>query len=155
MALNKSFTDVLDKLEEVLEQDADLKAFCNEKYGKDLSARRTVRQIDELPPEDFPLVMISRPRQKAKNLPGMQADVSHQVLLYIVFQQDEMDLALDEVIQIDELIDQALLRNLNLGGLAKNIDTSEGSENSEHAWHPVYAIVKGIMVIQQVNQLQR
>jgi hypothetical protein len=155
MALNNSFTEILKKMEDVLPADPDVASFCNEKYGKGLTVRRTVRRVDELPPEDFPLVMLSRPRQKMDNKPGMMGRVAHQVLLYIVLHQDEMDLALDEVIQIEELIDQALLRNNTLGGLAVDIDTSDGSENSEHAWHPDYAIVKGIKVVQEVNQLRR
>jgi len=154
MALNDSFTDALEKIKEVLPVDPDVSAFCQEKYGRPLTVELVLRSVKQISPDECPIIMITRPTWEPKNEPGMTAKILHDVLLYGMIYQMDKGKAVLEIIQFEELIDEALQRNANLGGLVADIIPA-GTGTDEGVFNPKYAFVKAVKVIKHVNQLMR
>jgi hypothetical protein len=156
MALNKSFYPALVKLKEVLDSDADLTAFFMDKYGKAADVRLGFIRRTELTPAQLPVIMITRPRWGlGENQPGMAGRVPHLVMLYILIYQPDRTKALQEVVELEEYIDQAVNRRFEMDGLVSNTDTMKGSENDEGKQQPVYAIVKALEMTVHIDQEMR
>ena len=155
MALINPLSAVLQKLADVIAADPDIEAFCQEKYKRSMATRLSFHKRAELMPAAMPLSMITCPKTEVENLMGMQAKLTHHVLIYLMISQEDKDKALIELMELEELVDQALMRNSSLGGLVSDIDPSQGSANDEGWFHPKYSVVKIILVKRHVSQEAR
>ncbi len=162
MALNKSFISILDALSAAITADADVSAFCQAQYGKALTIRYGVREVKEIPAEMCPMVLMTRVEQEPKLIGGMMGEMSDKVLLYIlIFNNGENSGELPniqpgfiDVTTLEELVDQAVQRADNLGGLVKQIKPL-GSGYDEGSNYPRFAVVKGIEILWETNLLSR
>lgn len=139
-----SFTAIISNIVTTLQNDADIASFCTTKWGKALTVMKVYKRRIEISAEDLPIVLITRPQADKKSLIGAR-DVDNTVRLYAGFQQDDREKALDEIIEFEEKIDDALLVDHTRGGNAINTD-SKASVNDEGEFHPVYFIAMDVLV---------
>ncbi len=139
-----SFTAALTALKGVLETDTALTAFVAANFPRALSVRLAYRNREELNVGDLPAVIITRPRVTKQFRTGVR-DGDHTVMLYLVFHQDDNDKGPLQLIQFEELIDDAITANNTLSGTAINATPGE-SVNDEGKNHPTYCIVSELTI---------
>ncbi|MHB8173321.1 MAG: hypothetical protein ACYDFU_02520 [Nitrospirota bacterium] len=158
MALNNSFLGVLDALSAAIVADPDVTAFCQAQYGQNLTVKFGVRRIAHISDDEFPLVQITRTEQTPSPMPGMLAATKDELLIYtLIFNQnDDADVepGFRDITQLTELIDQAIQRNMRLGGLVKQIMPGE-SGYDEGVNYPKFASVLKAQVRREINLLAR
>lgn len=158
MGLNNSFLNILDALSAALVADPDVTAFCQAQYGRSLTVKFGVRHITHISDDEFPLVQITRTEQTPETKPGMLAETKDEILIYItIFQQAEdsdVEPGFRDITQLTELIDQAIQRNMRLGGLVKQIMPGE-SGYDEGVNYPKFASVLKAQVRREINLLSR
>lgn len=132
-----SFVDTLNNIKTTLENDANLQAFCQEKWGKALTVKKVFKQRTEIHLNEFPLVLITRPTRRAQEGLTRRKDNDHTVRLYAGFNQKDREKAQEETIGFEEAIDNAVIADRTRGGTAA--DTAfVSSQNDEGLFHPVY-----------------
>jgi hypothetical protein len=145
--MTSSFKYVVDHIKNLLETDTALASYCSTTFGKSLTVRKNVRKRMELNLSDFPLIMMSRPRIRSKqenNIPAYERQ--HSVFLYCGFHQPNLELGFDQLIEFEEMIDQAVLTpDRTFGNLIDHIDPGE-SANDEGIFHPICFIVKEYVI---------
>ena len=158
MALNNSFLGVLDALSAAIVADPDVTAFCQAQYGRNLTVKFGVRHISHISDDELPLVQITRTEQTPEPKPGMLAATKDELLIYtLIFNQnDDADVepGFRDITQLTELIDQAIQRNMRLGGLIKQIMPGE-SGYDEGINYPKFASVLKAQVRREINLLAR
>ncbi len=158
MALTNSFLSILDALSAALVADPDVTAFCQAQCGRSLTVKFGVRHISHISDDEFPLVQITRTEQTPEARPGMLAATKDELLIYtLIFNQnDDADVepGFRDITQLTELIDQAIQRNMRLGGLVKQIMPGE-SGYDEGVNYPKFASVLKAQVRREINLLAR
>jgi len=139
-----TFNDAIANLVTTIEGDSALSAFCLSKWGKALTVLRVYKNRTEIQLSELPIALITRPEVNKKFLIGAR-EGEHRVRIYFGFQQDDRLKAQEELIEAEELIDDALLVDHTRGG--KAIDTTpEASANDEGSFHPVYFMVMDVLI---------
>lgn len=158
MPLSDSFLSVLDALSAAIVADPDVTAFCQAQYSRSLTVKFGVRHISHISDDELPLVQITRTEQTPEPKPGMLADTKDELLIYtLIFNQnDDADVepGFRDITQLTELIDQAIQRNMKLGGMVKQIMPGE-SGYDEGVNYPKFASVLKAQVRREINLLAR
>lgn len=134
-----SAVNATDNIKSVLSSDPQLLAWIAEHFpGKTLKVIRAYKRRQEINTADLPLVMITRPTRTRIDGPIGRRRYNSSVLIYAGFQFDgKREDGPDLLDQFDELIEDALLKDIRRGGFA--VDTEwDDSSNDEGANHPVY-----------------
>lgn len=139
-----SFTAVINNIVTTLQNDSALTAFCTAKWGKALKVMKVYKRRVEISAEDLPVILITRPQVEKEFLVGAR-DADNMVRLYAGFQQDDREKALDEIIEFEETLDDALLVDHTRGGNAINTDP-KASVNDEGEYHPVYFLAMDVAI---------
>lgn len=139
-----SFIKVVDNLVDTLKDNNALSAFVLDKWGKPLTVNKVFKHKIEISTEALPIIFITRPSvKKGFTFPTREGD--HIVNLYCGFYQNDALKALDEMIEFEEKIDDALLVDETRGGNA--LDTVPGeSNNDEGQFHPTYFMVMHVLI---------
>lgn len=139
-----TFNDAIANLVTTLEGDSALSSFCNTKWGASLTVLRLYKNRTEIQISDLPIALVTRPEVDKNFLIGAR-DGKHRVRIYFGFLQEDRLKAQEELIEVEELIDDALLVDHTRGG--KAIDTTpEASANDEGSYHPVYFMVMDVLI---------
>jgi len=139
-----TFKSVLENIQTTLREDSALIAFCTSKWNKSLKVESVYAERTEIQLSDLPIVLITRPSVE-KVFKTRVRDSVHTVRLYCGFQQKDKLEAMSDLIELEELIDDALLKDHTRGGNA--MDTNPGeSINDEGKYHPVYFLAMNITV---------
>lgn len=139
-----SFAATLQALQAALAGSSDLQAYCQAKWGKDLTAKIVYKERLAIHMAELPLIMITRPSISRSSSTGAR-DGHHAVRLYSGFFQDDRDLGALELITFEEAIDAALYADQQLGGTAMGIEFGD-SVNDQGAFHPSYFLTKEITI---------
>ncbi|GAB63103.1 MAG: hypothetical protein DWB56_06725 [Candidatus Jettenia sp.] len=140
-----SFTSLIDHIATTLQNNAPLTSFCDAKWGKALSVLKAFKQRIEINLNDLPVILITRPSLEKNFLVNITRDGAHTVRLYAGFHQTDWAKALNEMVEFEEKIDDALLTDYTRGGLAINT-IPKSSVNDEGEFHPVYFIVMEVEI---------
>lgn len=143
-----SFVDVINNIATTLQQDAALSSFCQSKWGRSLSVKKIFKERTEIGLNDLPSILITRPStEKSFRILGFNIrDWSNTVRLYCGFHQQDKLKALEELIEFEEKIDDALLFDSTRGGLALRTDPKT-SVNDEGIYYPTYFLAMDVEII--------
>lgn len=130
-----SFIEILQALGGQIVGDAALQAYCQAKWGKPLASRISFKRRTEIHVSELPLLLITRPRvTKRRDAPGGPI-ATGGVRLYLGFYQPGPDKMVGEQIGIEEMVEDAILRDTTLGDLANETEIKD-SANDEGGKHP-------------------
>lgn len=143
-----SFIDVINKLKagnNSLPENTALQNFCVSKWKNELTVIDVFKSRAEINMKELPIIMITRPSVKKSFQTNITRDTNNIVRLYCLFYQTDKTKALAELIEFEELIDDALTtpEPETLGAL--NINPLE-SVNDEGIYHPNYAILMDVEI---------
>lgn len=145
-----SFNDPLDILVSSLQTDEALDSFCTDTWGKSVTVKRLFKWRTEISPTERPFIAVTRPDVDNKyEMSGGRLN-TNTVRLYLAFQQDDREQAQRNVIEFEELVDDALTKNYRLKDAAGNPTIKSlyptRSANDEGMYHPYYHIVKDVEI---------
>jgi hypothetical protein len=141
-----SFIDDLNAFVVRLENHAGLRDFIRSAFpGKNLTVMKTVRDRVEIQISDCPLVMMTRPTiQRVRQ--GNAVNLENAVFLYGGIHEPDRTKALDELIQMEELMEDAMLTKTDLPGDRGIVVVPGDSVMDEGLYHPIYFVVKHFTV---------
>ena len=142
--MTNTFTNIIDNLKTTLTNDVALNAYATAKWGKVVTARTEYRHRPEIQNSELPIILITRPAVKKEFLINVRETLS-TVRLYCGFYETDKDKAQEEIVQFEELIDDAILVDWTRGGYAI-MTNPVASENDEGIYHPSYFIVMDIEI---------
>jgi hypothetical protein len=140
-----SFVPKLNALKIRLEGNAALQAYAADTFGKQFMVKRVFKRRVEVHTNDLPLVLMTRP-SVSRTISNGVITKEHVVRLYIGFTQNDLEKAQDNLIELDELIDTAVMEKTALTGDLPMPVSPQGSDNDEGVYHPTYFLVKDLMV---------
>jgi hypothetical protein len=126
-----------------LEAHEGLRNFYLSKFSKEVTVRKVFKRKTEIRLDDFPIIMITRPR-KNYLFAGEVWKKENVVLLYAGYRQEDMETALDNFIELEDLLEEAV--NTRATGDVPMVVVPGDSENDEGMFHPVYFMVKQITI---------
>ena len=139
-----SFNDNLNEIVSVLSADVDLRNYCLQTWGKELTITREFQNKTEVHISSLPLCMITRPEMTPTWEVANSVNRKHTVRLYLGFQENLRNLAQEALIRLEEFVEQALLKE---GLFSPDIYLEPGkSSNDEGSRHPVYFLVKDVNI---------
>lgn len=134
-----SFTAALEAVKAALDNDAALQAYVDANFTRSLTVKLAYKNRMELSPADLPVVILTRPSVKKRFQTGVR-DATHAVVMYVVFQQDDRELGPLQMIRMEELLDDAIIKDVSLGGVVISA-IPDDSANDEGKNHPVYCMI--------------
>ncbi len=137
-----SFVIVYNNIITTLQNDSALSTFCNTKWGKALTVLKVFKQRVEINLADLPIIIVTRPSVDKEFLVNAR-DADHIVRLCAGFHQTDREKAMEEMIEFEEKIDDALMADHTRGGNAKDTNP-KASVNDEGEFHPVYFMVMDV-----------
>lgn len=140
-----SFVNNINALKVRLENHAGLNTFCQNTFGKGLNVQKVFKHRTEVQLDDFPIVMITRPR-KDITFAGEVSRKEQSVYLYAGFHQDDKEKALENSIEFEEYLEQAVLNKTQIQGDIPMAVSINDSANDEGMFHPVYFLVMHLKV---------
>lgn len=143
-----SFVDVINNLVNTLQSDSTLDTFCREEWGKSLTIKKVFKKREEVGLTEFPLVMITRPQVSVEQENNIAYERKNTIRLYVGFHQPNREAALDEIIELEEMIEKALVQDMSVGGTVDMIIPGS-SVNDEGYFHPVYFIAKEFEILKE------
>jgi hypothetical protein len=141
-----TFNDAIDQLVSILLADANLKAFCREKWGKSLKVETVFKSRVEINQSDLPIILITRPETEKSYLVSNVRDSKHTIRLYCGFYQTSKEKGMEELIEFEEKIDDAMYDKYTLNNTCLNT-TSQRSANDEGIYYPVYFMVMEVEIL--------
>ena len=140
-----SFKDNLNALKIRLEQNAALQNYAGENFGKNFTVKRTYKKRVEINLGLLPLILITRP-SVTRTMENQLISKLHSVNLYVGFLQNDYEKAQDHLIELDEILDSAIItKTQEPGDLPMKISLGL-SDNDEGIYHPSYFMVKEITI---------
>jgi len=140
-----SFQDVIENIKETLTGDAALRSYLIAAFGKELTVTTGYRVRVEIGLEQLPYVLLTRPDTEKDFVSGGR-DGKHTVRIYFGFYAENKEEAAKHLIRIEELIDDALLKDYTRGGHAIWTHPTLSS-NDEGRHHPTYFFVSDIEIL--------
>jgi hypothetical protein len=132
-----SFIDKINALKVRLERNADLQNYAAQNFGKQFTVKKSFRDITEISLEELPIIMILRP-SVSRNTAGNAVTKEHEVDLVLGFRQEDSDLALDQFIEVDELLEAAAITKTTEAGDVGMYITPLDSANDTGIHAPAY-----------------
>jgi len=143
-----SFIAVLNALASQINGDANVQAFCQAKWAKNLVAKVSFRNRTEVHMDSLPILLITRPKVGKRHDASAGQEGLHSVRLYFGFYQPDQDKVVAEQIGLEELIEDAINRDTSLGDTADEV-TILDSANDEGKKHPSCFTVMALDVLFQ------
>lgn len=140
-----SFVNNINAIKIRLENHAGLNSFCQNTFGKTLNVQKVYKNRKEIQLDDLPIVMITRPR-KALTVSGEAPKKEQSVYLYAGFKQDDQEQALENSIQFEEYLEQAVIAKTQIQGDMGMAVFVDDTANDEGMFHPVYFMVMHLKV---------
>ena len=140
-----SFIDSINAIETRLKNFQPLKDFLQATFNKTLLVKKTVRDRTTVGQDEFPLVMITRPRIERVRA-GNSVNLDNSVFLYAGISQPDRNIALEQMIRYEELIEDAVLTRTDIPGDLGMVIVPGDSLNDEGLFHPHYFMVKHFTV---------
>jgi hypothetical protein len=126
-----------------LEAYAPLRTFCTTNFNKELTVKKVFKHRTEIQLNEFPLVLITRP-QRQYEFAGEVARKKNIVYLYAGFRQEDREKALENSIEFEDLLEEAV--NTRATGDVPMAVSATDSANDEGMFHPVYFLVKHVVI---------
>lgn len=140
-----SFVDNINALKVRLENNQALNDFALTKWEKVFKILKVFHNRTEIGLNDLPLIMITRPTVN-RTPSNLSARKEHTVALYAGFRQEDRLLALEQLIELDSLLEDAVIVRTNLqGDIPMPVEVTD-STNDEGLYHPVYFMVMNLKV---------
>lgn len=143
----RSFKDVINNIVYLLQNDVALQNFSKTRWQttKSLTVSKAFKKRIFINLRDLPLILITMPFIEKSFLINTNRNSTHTIRLYCGFIQNNPKRALEDFIEFEELIDDALLfyEPEQLGAL--NL-IPKSSENDEGLYHPVYFLTLDVEV---------
>jgi len=143
-----SFKAVMENLRIVLENAAQLQAYAQSKWSKNIEVLTIFKPRTEISLDDLPVILITRPIVEVEQENNIAYERKNTVKLYIGFKEEDRLLAQAEIIEIEELIEKALVQDPTLAGMVDHISPGN-SVNDEGYNHPSYFIVKEFLILKE------
>ncbi len=140
-----SFKNVIDKIVKTLHDDASLNAYISAEFIKSLTIKKSFNKRAEVNVSDLPIIFITRPSLEKSFLVNSIRNNKNMVRLYAGFQQQDKRKALDNFIEFEEKIDNALV-SVDPETLGAMIIAPKASLNDEGMYHPVYFMVMEVEI---------
>lgn len=134
-----SFIAAMQKVKQTLEDDTPLQDFATLNLGKALPVKFAYKNRAELNVADLPVIILTRPTVKKRFQSGVR-DAAHSLTMYVVFQQDDRELGPLQLVELEEHIDDAIIKDISLGGSVISA-IPDDSANDEGKNHPIYCMV--------------
>ena len=138
-----TFNDALDNLVTILRDYPPLVEFGQDKWGKEFTVKRRFQKKTELGTSEMPVILIIRP-EVVKDFQLQARDGTHTVLLFVGFLQDDRELAQAELVELEEILDDAVLANYTLGDTVLSAMPGPSTNESEH---PKYWLIMQVDVL--------
>jgi hypothetical protein len=135
-----SFKGTLDDLIAAIRTYGPLKTFCREKWNKTLVVKKMFKFRTEIKLEDLPLIFVTRPNKKSGS-----SEATHTARLYCGFHQPDREVSQDEMIEFEELIEEAVIIDKERNKLALYTEPKQ-TITDEGYFHPVYFCIKEINI---------
>lgn len=140
-----SFIDNINALKVRLENNAALNAYAVNNYGKVFKVMKVYKNRVEIQLSDLPIIMITRP--SVRRTPGnLSSRKDHSVSLYAGFRQEDRETSLEQFIELDELLEAAVIAKTALfGDVPMSVEVND-SLNDEGMYHPSYFLAMNLTV---------
>lgn len=147
------FTSVMDQIISTITSDVELNAYATTNLGRAFTSAN-VKKVFKARPDilvgELPLIMITRPGTSGDADSDRAGTYTHTVRVYCGFLANDRYKAQDILINLEELIENAMMLDSTLGGLVDFVSPS-GSENDEGYNHPQYWIVKEFKILKETT----
>lgn len=143
-----SFNDTLDSLKETFCVSASLDAFSQTKWARSVTVKRVFRNRTEIAVSELPIILITAPQKIPGRFMNDLMDSQHGVLLYCGFHQPDREKAQEELIEFEELVEDAILTYRKTHRFPTGVDDIRPGEaaNDEGRKPPVYFFVKHVEI---------
>jgi hypothetical protein len=146
-----SFISTLAKIKQIIDEDENLQAFVSGNFDRPLSVRITYKERLEINKSELPVIIMTRPEKALNELNGtVGAFQNHTVLMYIGFHCHNQLTGQIMLIQFEELVEAAIMKNQNAEGVNVNF-TPGPSRNDQGANHPEYFLVKSLTAEEEIR----
>jgi hypothetical protein len=140
-----SFIDNINAFKVRLENNQALNDFALTKFGKVCAVWKVFHNRTEIGHGDLPLIMITRPNL-IRTPSNLSSRKEHTVALYAGFLQYDRLLVLEQFIELDSLLEDAVMAKTNIqGDIPMAVEVTD-STNDEGLYHPVYFMVMQVKV---------
>jgi len=140
-----SFVDNINAFKVRLENNQALNDFALTKFGKVFKVWKVFHSRTEIGLDDLPLIMLTRPSVN-RTPSNLSARKEHTVALYAGYRQEDRLLSLEQSIELDSLLEYAVMGKTDLpGDVPMPVEVTD-STNDEGLYHPVYFMVMLIKV---------
>lgn len=136
-----SFKGTLDDLVLALQSNSALNTFCREKWGRVPIVKKIFKFRTEIQIHDLPLIFVTRPMKKSGS-----TEAVHTARLYCGFHQPNREAAQDEMIEFEELVEDAVALDKERNKTALYTEPKD-TVTDEGYFHPVYFCVKEIEIM--------
>jgi hypothetical protein len=122
--------------------------FCLAKWGKSVSVSRVFRQRTEIALAELPIILMTTPEVNPVRYMDFVREYEYTARLYAGFYQPSREKAQGELLEFEQLIDDALLYYRKTGKFPYCvIDINPGAAVNDEGRHaPVYFLVKDLRV---------
>ena len=139
------FIDNINAFKVRLEKNAALNAFAAETFGKAFTVQKEFRNRVEINMNELPVHLITRPILR-RDEANQSARKEHTVQIYSGFYMLDKSLALAAFIELDELIENAVVAYTGLSGDKPMAVRVVDSINDEGTYHPSYFMTMQLLV---------
>lgn len=142
-----SFNLNLEALRFVVENDNAMKVFCLAKWDRALTVRREFRHRTEININEFPVALMTRPSMTPDRSTAGLVYRTHTVRFYMGFKQDDRAKAQEQLVELEEILELAVLTFDDSPEADEMLITSEDSVNDEGFFHPIYFFAKEFTIL--------
>jgi hypothetical protein len=142
-----SFITTIDGIVATLQGNTALNDYTKAEFNnKTITVKKIFKKRTDVNIADLPIILITRPSLEKSHLINSPRNGKNTVRLYVGFHQTDKRKALDNFIQLEEKIDDALLAVApeTLGAISINPNESA---NDEGMFHPIYFMAMNVEIL--------
>ncbi len=140
-----SISEKINALKIRIENNKPLQDYCALHFRKQLKVVNVFKTKKQITLDELPIVMITRPRVSREPF-GNASKKEHSVYLYLGFQQTDIEKALDNSIEIEDLLEAAISSKTSIQGDAGMYVSPADSSNDEGMFHPTYFMLMEVII---------
>ncbi|MFC1855028.1 hypothetical protein ACFL2A_00610 [Thermodesulfobacteriota bacterium] len=110
--------EIISELQRIIEEDADVKAFCNEKYGKDIHVEAGEFRFSAIPIKNIPVAIVSDGFDESEKRRFLFSEHEANLVITCGILQKNVRESQEELIQLKDHIKSAVKKDPLLSGLA-------------------------------------
>jgi hypothetical protein len=129
--------EIIDEIKNIFGSDEDIKEFCNEAYGQDVSIMTCDFQLKDVPIKNLPVIVISDCYEESENRRFLFSEQERSILIVCGILENDKEKAFYDIIKFKELIKQAVRKDPLLNGKA-SYSCIVKSKTPENITHPLY-----------------